>query len=71
MSSAASMDRVQRVLAEAAERAQRHAELNGAHATLERVLNMTLPVETLPWGEASSMSYFATLSALLLKYHVH
>ena len=48
---------VEQALARAALRAQRLAELDMAHTTLERVLNFPHPPETLPWGDAMSKSY--------------
>lgn len=50
-------DAVMRALQQAAERAERHAVLNTAHATLERVLGFPHPPELLPWGAALSTSY--------------
>lgn len=45
-------------LARAAQRAQRLAELDMAHTTMERLLNFPHPPETLPWVDAMSKSYF-------------
>ena len=45
-------------LAKAARRAQRLAELDMAHTTIEKLLNFPHPPQTLPWGDAMSTSYF-------------
>jgi hypothetical protein len=49
---AMSTDVVQKALAAAAARAQRHAELNSAASVMERLLNFALSPEMLPWGTA-------------------
>ena len=43
---------VQKALEAAAARARRHAELNAAATCMERLLNIPLCRETLPWGFA-------------------
>lgn len=43
---------VQRALDAAAARARRHAELNAAATCIERLLNIPLSREMLPWGSA-------------------
>ena len=46
---------VQRALAAAALRAQRHAELNAGITQMEKLLNQSLAPEMLPWGSALDM----------------
>lgn len=55
-------DAVQRALQKAAARAERHAVLDTARPTLERVLNYPHPPELLPWGAAMSTSYLFSYS---------
>lgn len=45
-------DMVRRMLDQAATRAQRHAELESATTVMERLLNVSLSPEMLPWGSA-------------------
>lgn len=45
-------DAVRAALAAAAQRAQRHAELDAAATSMERLLNVRLDPEMLPWGSA-------------------
>lgn len=45
-------DVVRAALAAAAARARRHAELNAAATSLERLLNVGLSPDMLPWGSA-------------------
>jgi len=45
-------DVARRALEAAALRAQRHAELNAATTSMERLLNVDLPPQMLPWGSA-------------------
>ena len=49
-------DIVKKALQQAAVRAERHALLDGARASIERNLGYALPAEILPWGSALSMS---------------
>ncbi len=49
-------DAVSTALARAAQRAQRLADLESAHSSMERHLRMDLPLDTLCWGEVMSMS---------------
>ena len=49
-------------LQKAAARAERHAVLDTARPTLERVLNYPHPPELLPWGAAMSTSYLFSYS---------
>ena len=51
----ASNEVVQRALAAAALRAQRHAELNAGITQMEKLLNQSLSPEMLPWGSALDM----------------
>ena len=49
---------VARVLAQAAQRAERHAVLNSALTQMQRLHNFPWSPEMLPWGSAMSKSYF-------------
>lgn len=49
---------VQRALQRAADRAERHAVLDSALTSMDRLLNYPLEPEMLPWGAAMSTSYF-------------
>ena len=50
--SMAASDAVARALMMAAQRAERHAVLESAHASIEKITNFTMPPETLSWGAA-------------------
>ena len=45
-------DAVRRALDAAAARARRHADLNAAASSMQRLLNIALFPEMLPWGSA-------------------
>ena len=59
---------VQRVLRQAAMRAQRLAELDVAKRTIETVLNIPMDPETLPWGAALSTVFH--WQPLFLTHHL-
>lgn len=49
-------------LARAAARAQRLAELDTAHFTIEKLLNYSIPLESLPWGDVLSSACNSAIS---------
>ena len=50
------MTAVQLALAKAAARAQRHAELDAAKQSMEKLVKCPLDPESLPWGAALSLT---------------